>query len=216
MVISPRNVIAGFVSGALAVIAFHQCAYALMANWGLVNGRPWRLDTTVAPFAVPDLVNQAFWGGLWGILFALVIDRMPRVPNWVNGMIFGMVFPMLLGSWIIVSLIKGRPLFSGYLTDFDITRLRNGFVLNGVAFGLGLGLIYSWMPSRGGDSFYGGPPASSAGLIPGYVSFAVSLAILGAALSGLVLRGTSSSPLLVLLGLVAMVLAIRQMSQSST
>lgn len=212
MHVTPRNIVAGFVAGAFAVIIFHQGVYSLMSNWGMVSGQPWRM--TPNPYGVPDLVNQSFWGGLWGILFALIIDRMPPIPNWVNGLLFGLIFPMLLGSWILVSLIKGRPLFSGYFADFNLGRLRNGFVLNGVAFGIGLGIIYGLLPSRGGNDFYKGPPASSPAYFSGYISLAVGLGLLYAALSGLVLRGTHSSPLLALVGLAAMAFGIYQLARA--
>ena len=69
-----------------------------MGKFGLVTNLPWRFTGSVPPFGVPDLVSQSFWGGMWGILFALIIDRMPRLPTWVNGMLFGMIFPMLLAA----------------------------------------------------------------------------------------------------------------------
>jgi hypothetical protein len=62
----------------------------------------------------------------------------------VRGFVFGCIFPMLLGSWLIVALIKGQPLLANAFgkNGFNILQLRNGFLLNGVAFGIGLGLLY--------------------------------------------------------------------------
>lgn len=215
MILTPRNIVAGFLAGALSVIIFHQSAYALMGNYGMVRGMPWRMNSFVPPFGVPDLVNQAFWGGMWGILFALVVDRMPRVPTWVNGLLFAMIFPMLLGSWILVSLIKGRPLFSDYFKDFDLGRLRNGFLLNGIAFGIGLGLIYSYLPSRGPtDSFQGGD-STGPGAIGGYVGLAAGVLIVYGAFAGFVLKGTGSSPLLMLLGLSVLFAGVYQLHKAS-
>lgn len=215
MVVTPRNIVAGFLAGALSVIVFHQSAYALMSNLGMVQGQPWRMNTFVAPLGVPDLVNQAFWGGLWGILFALVVDRMPRVPTWVNGMIFAMIGTMLLGSWIIVSLIKGRPLFSGYLQNYDLGRLRNGFLLNGVAFGIGLGLIYGLLPSRGAEERFTGWEPIGAGKISGYVGLAAGLLIMYSGIAGLLLKGPVSSPILALLGMSIMIAGIYQLQKAS-
>ncbi len=64
--------------------------------------------------------------------------------GWIKGLFFGMIFPMLIGSWLVVAMIKGQPLFAGAMAKggFDIMALRNGFLLNGVAFGLGLGVLY--------------------------------------------------------------------------
>lgn len=215
MVVTPRNVVAGFLAGALSVIVFHQSAYAVMSNLGMVQGQPWRMNSFVAPFNVPDLVNQSFWGGLWGILFALVVDRMPRVPTWVNGLIFGLLFTMLLGSWIIVALIKGRPLFSGYFQNLDMGRLRNGFLLNGVAFGIGLGLIYSYLPSRGPDDRFDGWHPVGSGAISGYVGLIAGILVLYAAIAGLILKGAVSSPLLALLGIATMIVGVYQLQKST-
>lgn len=135
------RLLAGFLAGALAVLVFHQGMYLVLNLAGLVPNAPWRTNP-VGPLAVPQIINQMFWGGLWGAAFGLALDRLPG-PALVKGLIFGMVGPMLLGSWLIVATIKGQPLFSGaFAKGWDIMKLRNGFLLNGAAFGLGLGLLY--------------------------------------------------------------------------
>ena len=138
-----NKTIAGFIAGFLAVAIFHQGMYLLLKQTGVpLPGAPWNMAPFAGAYGMPTVVNQCFWGGLWGILFAFLVDRMPGGPSWLKGFIFGVIFPMLLGSWLIVALVKGQPIFSGFLTDYNILRLRNGFLLNGVAFGLGLGLLY--------------------------------------------------------------------------
>ena len=138
------RVVGGFIAGALAVLIFHQGMYVLMQQAGLpLGGTAFNMSPDKAAYGMPRLLNQMFWGGLWGIVFAYMIDRLPG-PNVVRGLIFGMVFPMLLGSWLILALIKGTPIFSGAMAKggFNILALRNGFLLNGLAFGIGLGLLY--------------------------------------------------------------------------
>ena len=144
------RVVGGFIAGALAVLIFHQGMYVLiqkllaMGVFGPppLGGVPWNMAADPAAYNMPRVLNQAFWGGLWGILFAYLINSLPG-PNVVRGFIFGVVFPMLLGSWLIVAMIKGAPMFSGaFAKGFNIMALRNGFLLNGVAFGIGLGLLY--------------------------------------------------------------------------
>ncbi len=149
------RVIAGFLAGALAVIIFHQGMYVLMQQMGLpLRGSPWNMTSAplwveltrslkMQPLTLPVIANQAIWGGLFGILFAFLVDRMPGGLSIVKGFIFGCIFPMLLGRWLIVALVKGTPIFAGAFTKgFDITALRNGFLLDGLAFGVGLGLLY--------------------------------------------------------------------------
>ncbi len=138
------RVVGGFLAGALAVLIFHQGMYVLMQQAGLpLGGTAFNMTPDKAAYGMPRLVNQMFWGGLWGIVFAYVIDVLPG-PNVLRGFIFGCVFPMLIGSWLVVALIKGLPIFSGAFAKggFNIMALRNGFLLNGVGFGIGLGLLY--------------------------------------------------------------------------
>ncbi len=156
------KIVGGFIAGALAVLIFHQGMYVLiqqllsMKILGAppLGGTPWNFSADPGAYGLPRVLNQAFWGGLWGIVFAYMIDVLPG-PNWLRGFVFGCVFPMLLGSWLLVPLIKAnmfgivkppQVLFSGALEKgFDIMRLRNGFLLNGVAFGIGLGLLFPFI-----------------------------------------------------------------------
>ena len=138
-----NRTIAGFIAGFLAVFIFHQGMYLLLKQAGVpLAGTPWNFAPFAGAFGMPAVINQCFWGGLWGILFAFLIDSIPTGPDWLRGFVFGCVFPMLLGSWLVVPLIKGAPILSGLLTDGNIMRLRPGFFLNGVAFGIGLGQLY--------------------------------------------------------------------------
>lgn len=126
----------GFVAGALAVLVFHQGMFAILHAAGMLPNPPFRMNP-VPPYGVPTIVNQAFWGGLWGSVFALAYDQLPGA-GWLKGILFGMVGPMLLGSWLVVSVIKGQPIMAGWVPQ----RLLIGFLLNGIAFGVGLGLLY--------------------------------------------------------------------------
>ncbi len=154
------KIVGGFIAGALAVLIFHQGMYVIMQSMGLpLRGTPWNMATSVplwpeffgmlkiGPVRVPAIASQSIWGGLFGILFAFLIDRMPGGLAIIKGFIFGMIFPMLLGSWLLVAMIKGAPLMSGAFAKggFDIMALRNGFLLNGVAFGIGLGVLYPFI-----------------------------------------------------------------------
>lgn len=140
--------IAGFAAGALAVAIFHQGMLFAMKQAGMpLQGMPWSLAPNNAAFGMPSLLNLMFWGGLWGVAFALLWQRVPVRPSWLSGLVFGVLGPMLLGSWIAVALMKGRPLFNGFLTDWKLVRLQTGFLLNGLAFGLGLGLLYPMLAS---------------------------------------------------------------------
>ncbi len=135
--------VAGFLAGALATAIFHQGMYYLMQRGGLpLQGAPWTMTPNARAYGLPVLVNQMFWGGLWGVLFALLYERLPTNMGWLKGIVFGVIFPLLLGSWLIVASMRGQPLLADVAKDWNILRLRNGFLLNGIAFGLGLGILY--------------------------------------------------------------------------
>ena len=148
-----NRIVIGFLAGVIAVLVFHQGMYLVMKQLGVpLSGAPWNFAPAAAARGLPTIVNQAFWGGLWGIAFALLHDRMPGDRGWLKGLVFGMLFPMLLGSWLVVALLKGQPILGGLLIDGNILRLRNGFLLNGVAFGIGLGLVYPALAAIAGKT----------------------------------------------------------------
>ena len=143
--------VAGFITGALAVAIFHQGMYVLLARLGIpLQGVPWDLRPDAGANGLPRLVNLMFWGGLWGIGFAWLAGRLPG-PTWLRGMLFGLIGPLLIGSWLVVALIKGRPVFNGFFADWSLLRLRTGFLLNCIAFGLGLGLLHPLVESLFGS-----------------------------------------------------------------
>jgi hypothetical protein len=148
-----KSIIAGFLAGILAVLVFHQGVYWIAKSAGLtLSSTAWNMAPNAAAFGIPSLANLAFWGGIWGVVYATIEDRLPG-PAVVKGLVFGCIFPMLLGSWLIVATLKGQPLFAGALANKDVMRLLPGFLLNGIAFGIGLATITPMLKglSGGGD-----------------------------------------------------------------
>jgi hypothetical protein len=136
----------GFVAGALATLTFHQITIWLLTAAGALQGNAYSLRP-VSPLGVPQVLNIAFWGGIWGAVFALLADRFPRSwPLWLAGLVFGAVAPTLV-AWFIVAPLKGQSLASG----FNPARVWGGPVINGM-WGLGTGLFYEalrrWSPRR--------------------------------------------------------------------
>jgi hypothetical protein len=87
------RILLGFVAGALSVLIFHQPTIWGLTQLGLLNGNIYQMGA-YGPLGVPQIVNQAFWGGLWGILFVLLWDRQ----SWgTRGSLFGMVFGLFAG-----------------------------------------------------------------------------------------------------------------------
>ena len=132
----PMVLLLGFAAGALATLTFHQLTVWLLTLTGMSEGSPYSLRP-VAPFGVPQVINAAFWGGLWGCVFALLADRFPRSwPLWLTGLLFGMLGPTLVG-WFVVNPIKGRPVANGFVP----ARMINGPIINGM-YGVGTALFY--------------------------------------------------------------------------
>ena len=77
----------GFIAGAIAVLIFHQGMVEAMHALGVVQFSPYR-TTPVPPFGVPVIVSNCFWGGLWGVLFGLVMPRFTW-PTWLCGLLLG-------------------------------------------------------------------------------------------------------------------------------
>ena len=142
----PVILLLGFVAGALATLTFHQMTVWLLTAAGAIQGNPYSLRS-VPPLGVPQFINLAFWGGLWGCVFALVAERIPRSwPLWLIGFVFGAIAPTLVG-WFVVAPLKGQPMAQGFIP----ARMWAGPVINGM-FGLGTAVFYdllrSWASGR--------------------------------------------------------------------
>ena len=136
------RIIHGFVAGFLAVLLFHQAALLVLHLAGIVPGLPWNL-TSVPPFGVPAVLSAAFWGGLWGVVFALLTPHFGQGGLFlVAGLLFGAVAPTLV-VWFMVAPLKGQPLAAA----FTWPRIIIGPVVNG-AWGFGTALLLTLLPAH--------------------------------------------------------------------
>jgi hypothetical protein len=140
----PALLALGFIAGFLATLTLHQITIGLLAAAGTIPNGPYSMRP-VPPLGVPSVLNLAFWGGVWGCVWALVADRPPRnLPLWLAGLIFGAVAPTLFG-WFVVAPLKGQPVAQG----FNLARMWIGPLVNGM-WGLGTALIYDFARQRFG------------------------------------------------------------------
>jgi len=142
------NLAGGFIAAALSVLLVHQGMQWVLTQTGLVKLEPWSFRP-IAPFNVPALVNSVFWGGLWGVLFAAIWDKIPGSAMWIRGLIYGVLI-LLISNWTLLPLIKGKifgqanqALFAGFVP----ARMLAGLLILG-AFGAATGAIYSLLKSR--------------------------------------------------------------------
>lgn len=157
------RIVAGFLAGAVAVLIFHQGMYFLMQQYGgpygiKLGGAPLRTNPVplwpelfkllqTSPIQVPTIARQMIWGGMFGSLLGLLYDRMWGGISLIKALVFAFVFPTLLVGWMIIPLMRGEAMFSGAFAKggFNIMALRNGFLLNTVGFGIGLGLLFPFV-----------------------------------------------------------------------
>lgn len=128
-----RWLVVGFVSGAVAVVLFHQGALGLLHAAGLAPRAPFSFTTT-QPWGVPQLWSLAFWGGVWGVLLAAAVAKLERVAVVGASILFGAIVPTLV-AWFIVAPLKGQPVAAGFVP----AAMLIGPVVN-AAWGLGTGL----------------------------------------------------------------------------
>lgn len=136
-----RDLALGFLAGALAIVVFHQLTIFVLTQVGLIQGEIYSMRP-VAPWGVPRIFNQMFWGGLWGAVFAAVADRFPRQwPLILTGLVFGLLGPTLV-AWFVVPPIKGLPIAVGWAPSRMLVS-----ALIQVAFGIGAVFFFYYLRS---------------------------------------------------------------------
>jgi hypothetical protein len=134
---TPTRLVVGFVAGFLSVLTFQSGLVAIFHALGAIPLAPWRM-TPVPPFGVPQSLSAAFWGGLWGVAYALLEPRLTaRLGWWPGGLVFGAVLPVLV-LWFVVLPLKGQPVGGGFAPP---SRVLLTVVVHAV-FGLGTAILF--------------------------------------------------------------------------
>jgi len=122
--------------GFLSVLVFSSGTLALYQAAGApVPFAAWNM-APVPPFGVPQTLSAAFFGGLWGVVYAVVEPWLTARLGWLaGGVLYGAV--PLSALWFIVFPLKGIPVAAGF-TPFGV---QQGIVLHAV-FGLGLAIFF--------------------------------------------------------------------------
>ena len=138
----------GLIAGAISVVAVHQIIIYILGTYGMSRSVPWDLRPLgygVVP-QIPILANNMFWGGMWGVVFALIFGWLPGGASWLKGLIFS-VLVVIFSNWIFLPMIRQyifsyppQALFAGFNGSNPMVLLPAFLVLTG--FGLGLGIIY--------------------------------------------------------------------------
>jgi hypothetical protein len=132
--VSPTTLVLAFIAGALAVPIFHQGLFLLLYMAGIIPVPPFDMTPT-QPFGVPALISISFWGGVWGVVFALTLPRwFHGTAYWIAALVAGGVALTLVYMFVVV------PLKSGHLPADMVGLFVIGFLLN-AAWGLGWALF---------------------------------------------------------------------------
>jgi hypothetical protein len=129
-----------FIAGSLAVPFFHQTMLALLKLIGLTERGAFSFAAT-RPFDVPQVISLSFWGGVWGLILGLVLERVgSRRAFWTIALIFGAVAPTLVAAFVVPPL-KGQPIGGGL-------RLAVVGLLINAAWGVGTAALYRITKAR--------------------------------------------------------------------
>lgn len=135
----PARLLSGFVAGFLATLIFHQLVLVVLWSARVAPFGPFQMAPT-KPFGVPGVFSLAFWGGVWGLPYALMERRFPAGKGyWVAAFLFGAVLTSLVALLVVLPL-KGRPMGGGWHPSLLVTA----FLING-AWGIGTGVILKAM-----------------------------------------------------------------------
>lgn len=129
-----RKALCGFIAGALGFLVFHQGAFWALTQAGVLQVNTWSMAST-QPFGVPQVFSFMFWTGLWGVLGAFLVPRLPT-SRWLGWMLFAAVLVTLI-NWFVVMPLKGAPVGGGFrMPGVILAPLVYAF------WGLGMWLIY--------------------------------------------------------------------------
>lgn len=137
---APMRALLGFAAAVLSVLTFHQGMWALLYAFGMMPRAPYPM-VPVPPLGVPLILNLCFWGGIYGLVFGLVLPRLPRAPMWLLSLGLGLLAALV--GWFLVAPVKGQPMASG----FDPARMLVSVLINGF-WGIGVGVILPWLMPR--------------------------------------------------------------------
>ena len=128
-----------FIAGALAVPLGHQLALWALNAAGYIDRAPFAMDAT-KPFGIPSVISLSFWGGLWGIILGMILERMRGAKYWVLAAVIGAIAPTLVAGLIVAPL-------KGIQVGGNSKLLVVGLIVNAV-WGLATALFYRLMSRR--------------------------------------------------------------------
>ena len=130
-------ILIAFISGFLSVLIFHQPMLIVLKAIALAPDKvtPYAMTST-SPLGVPRVLSLAFWGGIWGLILAVIVTWMRGLGYWLSGLIIGASGPSLV-NWFVVQPLKGEPVGGGWA----IPDIATALIVN-AAWGLGTVILF--------------------------------------------------------------------------
>lgn len=120
-----------FIAGSISVLVFHQGVLAVLYTINFAPRAPYSTVPT-QPWFIPQIWSSAFWGGVWGLLWAANAPRFRQDKSyWLAALLFGAIAPTLV-AWFLVAPLKSQPIAGGWKLAGMVTAL----LVNG-AWGVG-------------------------------------------------------------------------------
>jgi hypothetical protein len=139
-----QRIALGALAAVLSVLVFHQGMILLLRETGLFGfprgATVWSLAPNPRAFGLPTLVNQCFWGGLYGAAFGLLAGRV-RLSNLTLALLTGAATTLV--GFFIIAAIRGTPIAGGW----QLMAWLRGLSI-GLSFGLGLYLFHTLLTTR--------------------------------------------------------------------
>ena len=127
---------AAFLVGGLAVLVVHQPVVGLLHALGSAPITPYSLRAT-QPWGIPVFLSLSFWGGIWTIPIAWVLDRLPRGwVYWIGAVCLG-ALPPTLTTWFVIFPLKGLSPSNASASVGAV----NALIVNGI---WGLAIAFAW------------------------------------------------------------------------
>jgi hypothetical protein len=139
--LSFKNLLLGFVAGAIAMVTVHELITMWLLNAGYASRVPWSMEPS-ALTGYPQIATDAVFGGVWGAIFALILGNVPRGSMTVRGALLGLIGPALVGALVVIPLIRSEPPFYGN----DINLIWPVLV-SGAGFGIAAAWLYGFFTS---------------------------------------------------------------------
>ena len=114
-----KSLVLGFIAGALAAVTVHELINLALLKGGIEFSRqPWSMELVPIRFGasaveVPRIVTDALWGGLWGVIFSVILGSVPKGSMTLKGILLGVLVPGLIGAFFLIPIIRGEDIFLG-------------------------------------------------------------------------------------------------------